>query len=77
MLNDRRKATQQGTLVALCKFESLHQLADGDVFLRRKTGRLLLEIVHYELESTSGFVLGRRVRGTALADGRDAAGLGI
>lgn len=62
--------------MALRKLETLHQLADGHVFLRGKTGRLVLEIVHDQFQCPSGFVLGRRAGATACGDGGGGAGLG-
>lgn len=63
----------ESVVLALCQLKTLHQLADGDILLGREAGRLVLEVVHDELEGTACFVLGRGLGGT---DGRDGGRLG-
>ena len=69
MLIDSRQATEKRVLLALGQLKTLHQLANRDILLSSETGRLVLEVVHHELQGTACFVLSRRLGGHDGGDG--------
>lgn len=41
------QATEQGARLALRELQSLHQFTNGEILLRGKTSRLMLEVAHH------------------------------
>lgn len=55
---DRGKTSGKKMGVILNYLQSLHELANGHIILRSESGWLMLEVIHYQLQGLSCFILG-------------------